>query len=319
MSIARAISEQIQLVVQSNDYNYIKKADISDPLFGSLFKKLYSGAPVKYMVRKNGTVTEYPEAIEKETKVIQELRVFHINRKGFYTSDTGLEKFPGRLYRLFTEAKPKELLKFIDEFGFCAFLLPPLDDLEYADGEHEKIIRKIRQKNSHARNLEYLLKKHQTFKALVENFDKNIINLAGINWINRQIMPNISPLLIDGDSFPNREIEDDEAESDEPIKEFLELKKVNVSKIISGYRIFGHFALCCLEFLNDIKNQQSAIKCENTSCNNYFLKSHGNEKYCSEKCRKKERTLQKRQERKIKARLKIKVKKRKNPLPKKNY
>ncbi|MDP1814523.1 MAG: hypothetical protein Q8K92_08770 [Leadbetterella sp.] len=314
MSIARAISEQIQLVVQSNDYDYIQKVDIADPLFGSLFKKLCSGAPTKYIVRKNKTVEEYL----KSRKMIQELRVFHIDRKGLYTSDTGLEEFPGRLYRIFSETKPKELQKLVDEYGFCAFLLPPMDDLDYVDGKHEKIINNIQQKNSRAKNLIHLLKKHQTFKAIVDNFDNNQIALVGVNWLNRQIMPNVSPILIDGDGFPNREIEDDEAELNNPLAEYLDTKKVNVSKIASGYRIFGHFALCCFELLNDIKNQQSSIKCANKNCDNYFVKLHGNKKYCSDKCKKEARKLQKRDERKIKSRLKTKIKKRNNPIPKPN-
>lgn len=315
MSIARAISEQIQLVIQSNDYDYIQKVDIADPLFGSLFKKLRSGAPTKYIVRKNKTVEEYLQS----TKIIQELQVFHINRKGLYTSDAGLEKFPSRLYRIFSETKPEKLQKFIDEYGFCAFLLPPMDDLDHVDGKHEKIIKNMKQKNSHTKNLAHLIRKHQTFKALVDNFDNNQITLAGVNWLNRQIMPNVSPILIDGDSFPNREIEDDETELNDPLAEYLEIKKVNVSRIISGYRVFGHFAICCLELLNDIKNQQSSVKCANKNCDNYFTKSHGNEKYCSDKCKKEAKKLQKRDERSIKGRLKIEIKKRSKPLPKPNH
>ncbi|MDD3607832.1 MAG: hypothetical protein PHQ20_03495 [Candidatus Moranbacteria bacterium] len=315
MSITRAISEQIQLVIQSNDYNYIRKADISDPLFGSLFKKFRSGAPARYFVRPNKTIKEYL----KPTKIIQELKVFHIDKKGLYTSENGLEVFPGRLYRIFIETKPKNLIKFIDNYDFCAFPLPPIDDYDHVDGEHAKMIKNIKLKNPHKKNFKYIIAKHQTLNALVDNFDNNSINLAGINWLNRQIMHNISPILVDADSFPNQEIADDEIEIDEPLKEYMEIKKVNVSKIISGYRVFGHFALCCLELLADIEKQQNSTKCKNKNCDNYFVKSHGNEKYCSDDCRKESRAIQKKQERKIKSRLKIKIKKRGNPIPKRDF
>lgn len=315
MSIPRAITEQIQLVIQSNELDYIRKVDISDPLFGSLFKKLRPGAPTKYQVRKNRTIEEYL----KSTKSIQELTVLHINKAGLYTSEIGLEIFPNRLYRIFSETKIENLTEFINKYNFCAFPLPAIEDCDHVDGKHKKIIESIRQKNPRVKNLKYILKKHQTFKALVDNFDNNNIDLAGINWLNRQIMYNISPILIDAESFPNKEIVDDEIKVDEPLKEYMETKKVNLSKIIFGYRIFGHFALCCLELLKDIENQQSLIRCKNINCNNYFSKSHGNEKYCGEKCKKEIRKMQKRNERRIKSRIKIKIKKRNNPLPKRNY
>jgi hypothetical protein len=318
MSIVRAFSDYIQLIIQSHSYDYIKKSKIKDPLFGNLFKKIEAGPPTIFKVGEGGTVSENPEVRGDYSKPIQEIKVFHIDNKGLYTSDIGLETFSGRLYRKFAKTEPEKMQDFVDKYDFCAFPISLLDDLEYVDERYKEIIKKNHIKNfDHPEdlpkgiNLEYLLKKHFTFKMLVEKFDDNNINLAGINWLNRQVMANVSPLLLDVYNFPNREIEDEEAEIDSFV-EYFEMKKVNISRIVSGYRIFGHFALCCFELLNDIKNQQYATRCQNPSCEKELVnKSHGSEKYCGEKCRKEARTLQKRSERKIKKRQNIKIIKRK--------
>ena len=316
-----SIKNYIQLVVQSNEYKYLTSSQIEDFLGFFLFKKTEKDRISEFVVKKNGIILNKKELKEDYKKPTQELKVFHINDKGQYISEKGFEIFSPQFYRKFVETKPKKLFSFIEKQKFCAFPISNEFDFDHLNKEYKKLIKrnlvlkfgesdKIIQKQ----NFNYILKKHLTFKMIVDNFDKNKINFASVSWLNQQIMPNVSPILLNANSFPNQELEDDEIElsRDEKDEEFLEIKEVAKSRIVKGYRIFGHLALCCFELLCDIEKYKLAKTCQNPNCKNKLSSNaHGNEKYCSNKCKKEIRKIQRRDDRKKEKNIKIKIQRRK--------
>ncbi|MFW5885310.1 MAG: hypothetical protein ACOCUF_03740 [Patescibacteria group bacterium] len=317
-----AIKNHFQLVVQSNYYPYILRNEIEDPLFFSLFKKLEKGNPPVFKVKRGGLVADKSIIKEDYSEQIQELRVFHINDKGQYVYKEGdIDVYPVRLYRKFVKTKAKDLQKFIDKYNFCAFPVSDKLDQEHIGKEHREIIEKNLklkfgdfEKLPFMKNMNYLLMKHYTLKMIVDNFDKNTLNFASIDWLNKQVSINVEPALFDMEGFLNQEVEDCDVElsEEEKFENYFSQKYVNMSRVIRGYRIFGHFALCCYELLCDIEKYKLSKICQHPDCNKKIpVSNHGNKKYCSKKCYRDARKIKKREERKEKLFARKEIKKRK--------
>jgi hypothetical protein len=303
-----AIKDHFQLVTQSNYYPYILRGEIEDPLFFSLFKKLEKGCPPVFKVKESGLVADKSIMREGDSEQIQELQVFHVNEKGQHVyKESDIDIFPPRFYKKFVETKPKNLQKFIEKYNFCAFPVSSKLDHEHVEGEHKEVIKRNSKlkfgeadKLSFIANINYLLMKHYTFNMVVDNFYNNTLNFASINWLNKQISVNVEPAILDLEGFPNQEVEDCDLELSEAekFKNYFGQKRLDRSRVVRGYRIFGHFALCCYELLCDIEKYKPAKVCRHPNCNRKInAESHGNNKYCSNECRKDAKRIKKRKER----------------------
>jgi hypothetical protein len=99
--------------------------------------------------------------------------------------------------------------------------------------------------------------------------------------------------------------------------EFFGFKKLNNIEQVDGYIIFGHYALCCLEFLRDIDNQRFCIE---KDCRKPLpADAHSNQKRCKSsdnpECQRKYKLRARKKDRKNE---KIRGKKLGKKLPKRN-
>lgn len=138
----------------------------------------------------------------------------------------------------------------------------------------KKIIRKI--------NLDYLWEKKERLKNLLDLYksgELKFINLSSIHYFLEQA----SEMFIDKKYYDIARIEKSVnfkyPKDKRTFSEILGDRKVDDSgQLVPGYRVYGHFALCCLQFYLLVKSQKSVDICP--ICKNYFKKEHKAEIFC---------------------------------------
>ncbi len=246
----------------------------------------------------------------------QKVRLLHINKDGrIFDNQCPMfyQKKQDLFLQLINVPKKKELKKFVEtmrDFSIFPeeedaglllikykriigteihnFLFPikaPLSqETKEEDARIEKAIREI--------NMEYLWQKKLSLQSLVELYRKGEMKMRDLATLYRYTA-HASEILLDSEDFNIKKINKDmDALGDGAVSDTREFRDViggksmlNVKMLVPAYRIYGHFALCCLEFFLLIKQKKGIEQCK--ACKRYYEKNHGNQTYCSLKCKKK--------------------------------
>ena len=161
---------------------------------------------------------------------------------------------------------------------------------------HAPLTQEKKEKEDHAMrainkvNLDYLWEKKRYLQGLVRSYRKGEMKMRDLSTLYRH-MTQVSEVFLDERDFNIKKIQED-LDDDGPVSDtrgfddIIGEKKVqDVKTLVTAYRVYGHFALCCLELFLTIKNERGIDQCE--ACKEYYEKSHGSRYYCSPKCEKK--------------------------------
>lgn len=289
--------------------------------------------------------TESGETEEKYWKqlndytTIQKITAFFANEKGRYMGKKDLEQLPAKYYyKIAGTTSDQTITDLINQEGFCDF--PDKHELqEFSEAKMSDYYLKYStpyKKGLRAVHWLHLFRKIDMLRDIIERtITKEIdssdipflkadtekitikeIGPSDIAFLKAEINKNVSEISIDRNSFAYREIEDLDArpEKDEYTKT-LSRKPFQLGNYTKGYRVFGHFALCCLELLTDIEKHQLPIPCAN--CKKPLSPdAHGNSDYCSPECHQEKRTTDRRN---LRNSVPIQTKKKRKSLPKRNY
>lgn len=298
----KSIKKCVQLITISNDCFLFSRQKLQDSLSGASGLWELSKNPIKNVFIKNDGSVQSIFGDERKQKIlyIQKANSTFINKKGH--SHYWNFNFPKKLYLNFINLRSKkELLKIPD---FCIFpnqleaknLLKKytkkgVSDAEFAtsfgykipqeiiesDKKNQKIIRSV--------NSDFIWEKRDELKNIVKAYTDRKLSYHKLSWLNKQL-ENVSNSIINPQNFLWKQIE--AGEKAETIKDDRELGEVvgmqNIKNLllISSYRIYGHFAYCCLEFYLDILKDKKIFSCEN--CGQYnFSTSHSDRTLCNKK------------------------------------
>jgi len=158
---------------------------------------------------------------------------------------------------------------------------PLSKELKIENNQIRKKIRKI--------NIDYLWKKKKLLQEVCNIYRTGKLNFLTLSFLHYS-MEQVSEILIDKKYYNIKKIEDgvnDKEITDKRTRgEILGDREINnAGQLVPGYRVFGHFALCCLQLFLLIKSEKSVSICN--ICKKYFVKKHKKEMFCSKKCKKK--------------------------------
>ncbi len=305
-NFGRSIKRHVQLVTISNDCFLFSRQQLQ--LFIDQSFNLWENTknPIKETYLTNdGGLTSFSRKKQK-INYIQKFKSEFIDRKGRrYDNDFDFGgDFPERLYLEFVRLKNKEdLANSILFKNFCAF--PSIEESE----KLLKLYKKAGYKNSpifvSGRGYKKCKKSTEQVQKVVneikkinidfiwgkkEELEKNIskkdLPYNKIQWLNKEL-ENTSTFLVNKKSYIwDKIINSGKDKRDlEKIAGSDNLKRKDVS-LVKSYRVYGHFALCCLELYHDIYRSQGIFICEH--CGKFFLpKSHADKQYCyDEQCEK---------------------------------
>ena len=240
-----------------------------------------------------------------------------MNEKGIYLDTQDLRRWPKKLYTRVPSLKTdQDISDFIRKTGFCYF-----PTSKGSVKEKKFYLSKFVPTETGVRAANWLIlwRELSILSDIIENVSKNKVTKQDINYLMEQKKQNVLDVVFDKDSFAYRELEDPDIEFKQG--DFLneyQPQKIRKANITTGYRVFGHIALCCLELLLDIQKGLLARFCENKLCKKPLpLNAHGRQKYCNAKtnptCYRQWRAIEKKKER-----IGIKLKKiaKKKPVPK---
>jgi hypothetical protein len=238
----------------------------------------------------------------------QKVRLLNIHRKGYLVNNpyTFYSKNKDLYLRFINIADRVELAQFIvDTKDFCVF-----------PNEQERVVLAQRYRNAlgvevreflfsftkeklnrktmediavlNKIHLDFIWEKKEWLKELVTSYRNKTMNLRQLLAVNRN-MGQISEVLIDYEDFfmtrAQKSVAEEPCPDERTFNDIIGEKKVaETSALIPVYRVYGHFSLCCLELFLAIQKETSFDQC--TSCREFYEKSHGNQCFCSEQCKK---------------------------------
>ena len=124
-------------------------------------------------------------------------------------------------------------------------------------------------------NINFIWKKQQELKSFVEKYASGELKTDDCLPLYRQL-ENVSPTFTDEEGMPwkilNKRpsiVYDEKLKKvkhippPEPtLEEIMKIKKLKETRSVEAYRIYGHFALCCLELFLDMQYDFPFFACE---------------------------------------------------------
>lgn len=299
----RCIQKPVEFVSQSNNFRFVGCDDIqTDGLNAYTFKKtkpgkavpqklspmgyLFSDDTVKDLRRQFKNNREYSAILKKyqatfsHQEYIQEITITYISDNGLYAIDEGPESWPDRMYlKIPLVRSTEEITSFlIKKYSFCYFPSGgDLNDLQNHPKDDYYLERLTPQKGIRAINWLYLYQKIVWLTDILKNMATATED--DLRFLREEIRRNVIEIPIFLDDFAYREIRDFDGWGD------TDIKNESQEDPVKGYRVFGHFALCCLELLTDIERGHIERFCAYTQCRRPLpYGSHGGKKTCGPDC-----------------------------------
>lgn len=320
----RIIDRHIQLVTQSSDCCLLTYSDMKTRFERAWDEMEFTRNPEEFLyLQQNGRsfanrspwirFYSYPNNIPLYH---QRVRLLHIDKRGRIFDDPlfAFNRKGKALFLRFINIKNRKGLDaFIEETkDFCIFpdrreqvelarqykeavgeeihnfLFPmhvsPTREMTEKEAGIAKAIRKV--------NLDHIWEKKCFLQYLVDSYNKGTLKMRELAILSRH-MALVSELFLDEKDFNIRKIRKDmDAEGDgravdmRVFDDVIGERTVNDIEIfVPAYRVYGHFALCCLEFFHTIRAEKGLDQCD--ACGLYYEKVHGNQVFCSERCKKK--------------------------------
>ncbi len=306
MSNGRPIKKFVQLVAIDNDCILFPRGPLQKPLSLSFVLGENTKDPSKniYITDKGEIRTILKNGKKQVIPYIQKINFTFIDKQG--TSNFRGSKQLKKVYTEFIKLKnKKELKKFIEEkHGFCIF--PNESEMETLLKEYHKIgiiknpvhyavykypvPKKIKKKSDETIkdtgnkirkvNIDFIWKKQQELKNIVGIYSHGNLIEDKLLWLNKQL-ENTSEALISQNNFIWEKVRDGGlANKDNRSLEEMGMKKIKNLVLVPAYRVYGHYALCCLEFYLDIQRNVPFFTCE--ECGQLNVKYKRSRKRCSE-------------------------------------
>ena len=320
----RLLDQHVQLITQSNDCCLLTFSEMKNQFERAWDVMEFTRNPEEFTyLHPDGTVFAHRSPwlgfyahLDNIPSYHQKVRMFHIHKNGHILDDTRSLFYPKNkpLFLRLINTKTKDgldnLMKMTKDF--CAFpneqegqvlasrykkilgtekqsfVFPMHIPLSSEDREeNERIERAIRDINT-----DYLWEKKLYLENIVTSYRDGKIKLRDLSTLYRY-MTQVSEVFLDQDDFNLKKLSKDmDAEGDGTIAdergfdEIIGEKSIrDVETLLTTYRVYGHFSLCCLELFLVIKGERGIDICE--ACKRYYEKKHRSKKYCSARCRKK--------------------------------
>lgn len=310
----KPIKKIVRLFVQSNGQALLPRLPFQDifssaqNLTGDLTKNpkatidpnLRSSELAMY-IRKDGGIDSFRGTKDKrKIPYIQKVRNRIIEENG--QSHKWNFIYPNKLYLKFISIKNiEDLQKFVEESEFCIF--PTLGEARVLMCEYEKVgltklpeFIAVQNKNLAEEmrckeeelifriNLKYIWDKKIEFENIVKRYADKSLEYHKLLWVNKN-MENVSDSFFNAKHFTRNEIlkgmKGIRTRDNRTINEIIGLETIQKLPIVPAYSIYGHYALCCLEFYLDIMRKNKLMICSDcTQINRIESGQHSNRKYC---------------------------------------
>lgn len=307
----------VQLITQSNDYCLMPDFEIRR-IFRRVWDMAeYTKNPERsvYLRADGRAFTEYEPWISHYQNrtpkhpyyYYQFIKTIYLTEAAFiykepYTFYSDYQKKD--LYLQFVSLKNKDdLEKFVmEKKDFCIF--PDIDDMKLLIHHYVDEIKTARYIFSHTMtdpmpedwekeysfakekirkiNLEFLWEKKEYLEKIVNLYREGNLRFMDLSAIHYYLEQS-SEIFIDKKyrdvAKINASVNFKYPKDRRTQSEILGDRKVDdASQIVPGYRTYGHFALCCLQFYLLVKSQKSVAICP--LCKNYFKKEHKKKIFC---------------------------------------
>lgn len=307
------VNRHCQLITQSNDHCLLSHAEMLAKFERYWDLLEYTRTPDNPLyLRENGQAFrwDYPWKSHfsypgNVPSYIQKVQLHHIYKKGYILDHTYLLFSRNRnLFERFIGLENREELdSFVErnlDFGFfpnkrematlrkryqeeAHINQPPVNSpatAEYGKAP-EYDVEKIREIN-----LDLLWEKQRWFRRIVNDYIDEKMDLQELSTLYRY-MAQTNEIFFDQDDFAieyvKKSADRDEIDDKRSFEDVLGRKKVSdTTALVPGYRVYGFFALCCLEFFQLVRQKLAMGHC--AICGKYFIKNHGNTKVCSNRC-----------------------------------
>ncbi|MDR3583178.1 MAG: hypothetical protein P4L62_02370 [Candidatus Pacebacteria bacterium] len=322
--MASILDRCVQLIIQSNDYCLMPDFEIRR-IFRRVWDMAeYAENPERpvYLQPNGRAFTEdepwlshYQRRSPKRPYYYyQSIRTIYLTEAAFAYKDpyTFYSDYQKRdLYLQFISLKTKnDLAKFVEnKKDFCIF--PDIDDMKLLIHRYVDEIKTARYIFAHTMtdpvpkdrkkeylfvkekireiNLEYLWDKKEYLKSLLDLYKSGELKFSNLSSIHYYLEQS-SEMFIDKKYYDIAKIGKSvnfkyppDKRTFEEIKGFRKID--DAGQLVPGYRVYGHFALCCLQFYLLVKSQKSVDVCP--LCKTYFKKEHKSQQFCSDICKKK--------------------------------
>ena len=311
----KAFGLPIQLIVFNNELPLLAKTLMGDvPDIAPIFQ--HGSTPTSTLFLKPNLSVQGKFRLEGKEQHriyhIQEFRFNYIVGKGNRNFD---ELIGGRLYPSIVDIKSKnELLQFIannhPDFSivpsseeqehlnkkYCDAGLKgyPIFDIVYSVDSKPKMSFPISKDQWEAIkdiNRDFFWEKIQKFQSFVQGWvtkeSDKALSEDTLLWLNREL-ENVSPILTAYKGSVWERVRDDnvkpstEEEREQLAKKILGLFDARKVAPVFGYRVYGHFALCCLELFYDMQTDLPVFICKR--CSTLRAKTFGSKRQtCSKK------------------------------------
>lgn len=288
----RAIKKHIQLVKINNGCCLLSRSVFQGSLDDTFPLSEYTKDPLKniYITDKNMALSYIGCGRKQLIPYVQMINFVYIEKTG-QANFKGFQ-FPKKLYVDFINLEQKNDLKdFLEKsLDFCIF---PTDSemqqlfkkyrkaglrgmpIYYAsygykipeklDAQFKEVFFKIAEIN-----IDFIWEKQQGLKKFVEDYLAGKKHENNLLWLNKQL-ENISPTLIDHNSYIWERVRDAKLieKDNRKIEDVIGMKSVKNIYPVESYRVYGHYALCCLEIALDIQESLPFYLCSKCGELNY--------------------------------------------------
>ena len=293
MSGGRSIKKLVQLVTIDNNFPLSSRLSIQKGISMGFSLGEFTADPSKniYMTQ-DGFCRSFSTNEERQVYYfIQKINFFFMNNTNtdmlFNFRDC---IFPKRLYTKFIELEnKKELEELISkkiigkEYGFCVFpneLEKKQLEKKYRETklkefsnyciahkveyiESKKKINDIVQDVIKKVNIDFIWGKQQQMKDFVKRYSSGNIPEDKLLWLNEQL-ENVSEILMNKENYLWKKVEEGVTGKNDhwDIEKTYGEKNMKNALLVPAYRIYSHYALCCLEIFLDIQDRLPYFVCE---------------------------------------------------------
>lgn len=297
----KSIKKCVQLITISNDCFLLSGQELRDSISGAfILWELSKWSTKDVFIRNDGSIqSELGYKRKQKILYVQKTNSIFINKKGhchYWNFD-----FPKKLYLEFINLKSKKELPKIP--NFCIFpdtseakeLLKKykkagVKEAEFAVAFGYKIPKNISASDKKTQeiirliNFDFIWQKRKELKDIVKIYATGKLNYHKLYWLNKQL-ENVSDSIINPLNFLWKQIEAGEKaeriKDDREAEEIVGMENIKKLLLVNSYRIYGHFAYCCLEFYMDILQSKHIFSCENCGQYNY-ASDHSDRTKCNE-------------------------------------
>ena len=306
MSGGRSIKKLVQLVAIDNNYFLFSREILQRGMSLGFNLGEHTKNPLKDIYMTTDGLCQSFARDERKQVIphIQKINFTFIDKEG--TSNFEASKKLKKVYLEFTRLKNKEELKIFirEKNGFCIF--PNESEMKILFKEYEKagitefpihyavykhpVPKKIKKESDktieysgdkiNKVNIDFIWKKQQELKFLVELYSSEDFREHKLLWINKQL-ENVSEALMSQNNFVWKRVREGGLikKDDRDLEEVSGMRNIKNLALVSAYRIYGHYALCCLEFCLDIQKKVPLFTCK--ECGQLNVKNKRSRKHCS--------------------------------------